>query len=423
MKKLVFFFPQIDKVGGVQVLFYRLIKKFIEAGNYEIIVVDYLDSYLLKRLQGLNFHHFPLDEERKIRLNKDHTLFTSPGKISSLLSFFTFSHNARLFLWEFGPYSFIENQILTSYYRYIGIEKATRISDMMEKKRKIKLARILLAGSRFSGIFFMCGKNYYYNKLFYRIEFEPNYLQIPVEFSGPLLPCTKKPKDETGHFNLFFMSRLELQKSQPLYRLIKNMSDFQKFQKKSRLKLIVIGDGPEKENLIKYSNELEVESNFLGRLEGEQLDQIITEKADLSFSMGTAALEFAKLRVPSVLTEGAMILKGDLKTEKTYKWLFDSNDYNLSSEPSLSSPEKMKKFEEILDEFFQIKDLSDKTFQYVLEKHNFDSVFSKINEQLLNNRLQFNVLIQNGIFDFSFKDNLLKGYLNLKRFVKKKDYH
>jgi hypothetical protein len=212
---LVFFFPEMDKIGGVQILFYRLIKQFILKGDFGIVVVDFIDGFLHKRLIDFEYTFIPVKSQCKINLQKNHILFTTPVKINSLNEFFEFSPESSLFLWEFGPFSFIQNHLFTNTYRKKGIERASKISDLLEHRRKKMMAGFLRDGTKLNGIFFMCGKNFHYNRIFYKIRFQPNYIPIPVILGLNLDPAAEKNKLKRDRVNIFWMSRLENKKYSP----------------------------------------------------------------------------------------------------------------------------------------------------------------------------------------------------------------
>jgi hypothetical protein len=182
--------------------------------------------------------------------------------------------------------------------------------------------------------------------------------------------------------------------------------------------LFIIGDGPELENLKTFSEKFQVDSIFLGRLEGDELNNTIARNADLAFSMGTSALEFAKLGIPTVLTEGALTLKGDLVSDKTYKWLHLSNDYNLSSEPFLSMQKDIMNLNEIISDFKRSDEFGKLAFKYTYEKHGIEKVFTQINKYLAKNELNYSHLISSGLLQYSFFERSVILFFKIKNVLK-----
>ncbi len=70
------------------------------------------------------------------------------------------------------------------------------------------------------------------------------------------------------------------------------------------------------------------------------------EHVDVGFPMGTSALEFSIRGIPSVLTS-AGLPQDDLKQVRAYRWLFDSEGFDITAEEVSMAP-SLRTFEEII---------------------------------------------------------------------------
>ena len=106
--------------------------------------------------------------------------------------------------------------------------------------------------------------------------------------------------------------------------------------KKVVIKVFIIGEGSMKKEVNQFIVQNNINAELVGRIENQNLDQFILSNIDLAFGMGMSALEFAKLGIPTVFTMGMHILNNDASLENNYNWIFNSVDYNVTSDPSLN---------------------------------------------------------------------------------------
>ncbi len=412
-QKIVLFLPKKDNAGGAQFLFLRIAQFLSSHPNISIIIVDFSDGFIFKNASKIIFEKRILEENKKVKIYDDELLFTSAVSIKEIQYYLEVDFNTRILLWELGPYSFIEYLTLISLYRQLGIEKAKKIAKILEYRNRKNIQSFLSNAIRVNGILFMCGKNAFFNKYFFKLNFDPLYAPIPISENQVL----DNPKKEMLHnkISICWMSRLVPIKTRPLYFLIDDIANFSTENSSQKIELLIVGLGHEYEKLEQYCQNKKVPYKMIGRIEGEKLDDFIIKNVDLAFSMGTSALEFAKNKIPSVLTIGGSVFKKDYFSKKKYRWLFDSIDYNLSAEPYISGNQNLKGFDEIVEEINQNKNLiSTKCFEYVQQNHVFEIVGNKILQSTFRSGLKWKDIIESKILEKTFYDTFLESIFSIK---------
>lgn len=413
LQKIVLFLPKKDNAGGAQFLFLRIAQFLASHPNISISIVDYSDGFIFKNANDFVFEKRIIENDKKIKIYKDEILFTSVVSVKEIECFLEMDDNARLLLWELGPFSFIEFMTLISLYRQLGIEKAYKTSMLIEYKRKKKIKQFLEKAVSLNSIVFMCGKNAFFNKYFFDVSFDAFF--VPIAISEKRLPFYPENQSLQNKISICWMSRLVPIKTRPLYYLIDDIAGFIAKKDAINIELLIVGLGSDSDKIKEYCLQKNVPCIMEGRIDGEKLDDFILKNVDLAFSMGTSSLEFAKNKIPSVLTIGGSVFKKDYASEKKYRWLFDTVDYNLSSEPFISGEKNLKNFNEIIDEIMlHRKLLSSKCFNYVQENHFFELVGDKILQSTLRSNLKWKDMVDLKILQITYYDTLLTAILSFK---------
>ncbi|MEX2409937.1 MAG: hypothetical protein WD607_00970, partial [Candidatus Paceibacterota bacterium] len=388
---IVFYSPNVNTPGGSLILFARLAEKLIAEDEYPIKIIDFEHGYIRNFLRNKNYTFITFNKEKKTTLNKNDILICGLADIGQLEDFFIFNPETRLFFWELGPYSLIQrNLILGNYYKKLSLHKAKVISNILEGQRKKRLREFLKKSTFLHGLFFMCGKNVYYNNYFFESDIAPNYLPIPIIIkNNRTQPKTKITSRK--EINIAWLSRLTKGKTRPLFKLINDIEQYQNFDTNFKIRVYIIGDGKECKTIKEYTTEHKTDIVFTGIIEHEKLSDFLQENIDIGIAMGTSALEFASIGIPTVLSVGENTLKDEVYLNQNYKWIFDSEKYNLSSEPYLTKQKSLKSFNDLIFEFLQQKsELSHKTYKYIHGNHDFEIITSKIKEYINLNRFTYN---------------------------------
>jgi hypothetical protein len=416
---IVIFSPQKNIPGGSLILFARIAKILINMNKHLITIIDFEDGYINNFLKDSNYNFIPFENTTNITLNDNDILITSPNHLRLVNDVFHFKNNTRLFFWELGPYSLIQNLILGDLYRKWRLNVAKIVSNILEKKQKQLFNQFIQLATHTNGFFFMCGKNFYYNKNFFKCKIEPKYIPIPVICPDRNSKQNLQKNNKQKVIGIAWLSRLTKAKSIPLYKLISELNTNKIFNQYT-IKLYIIGIGDEKENLEKFTSNLSFEIIFVNRIEHNKLDNFLLKNVDIGFGMGTSILEIAKLGIPSVLTTGEKTLFDDANRVDSYKWLFNTQDYNLSSEPSLSTNKSLLTIEQVFNDFNEIKnELSKMCYLYVFNSHNIETVYKKILLEISLNTFTYEKYMKLNIFQYSVISKILKGYKSLRSELKK----
>lgn len=420
--RIVFFVPRKDKAGGFQILFARLIEKFCEDKSNEILVIDYEDGYISKYFGSYKINILNYDVNKKQELLANDILITSLSFLERANNYFKFHESTRLFFWDLGSLSMIQsNMIMGNFYKKLNLKKAKIISNWLENKRKVRIRDFFYQATDNFGLVFMCGSNFYFNSSFFNTSITPKFLPIPI-VTRAISEKKNWPdprKINNNKINVGWLSRLTKNKTAPLLKLLNDLNQYRTKNGNLKIEIHILGNGTEEENIRKLAEQLGLATIFTGRIERDKVEKYIKKNIDLGFAMGTSALELGKNGIPTVLTTGEKTLNNDDKLKSNYKWLFDSNDYNLSSHPSLSQKENLKSIDAILDEFYyNYIEYGNTCYSYVIKNHNINTIYKKLKEYLNLNTLTYRKFLAIDIYKKDSISNLLIHYNNFKRLFK-----
>lgn len=141
---------------------------------------------------------------------------------------------------------------------------------------------------------FFCDSSHWMAQNTPSLVFEEKYVPISLPRKSVV---AKEDLVEPGIMNLGTLGRLCDDKIHSVTNLLDN---FLKIETSLKKRLYIIGDGPRKSDIDpgRYPG---IEIVFTGTVTGQELDELIAEKVDVLFAMGTSILESAALRVPSVV--------------------------------------------------------------------------------------------------------------------------
>ena len=405
--KLFFFLPKRE-LGGAEVLFIRIITELVKDPSYEITLCDYPDGVLSTKL-GNVVHDVKIYNGHQIQIISGSILVLPLTLLfTKLPEYLSIHESTRLFLWDLGAYGGMEGMMLINLYRKHSFERAIILKNIFERTRAKKISSLLDAGLEKSGLAFMNLKDYYFCSLFYHLQNPARYLQIPINLG---LSEMIHKKDRTC-LNVGWVSRLVNIKIQPLLQLINDLSSISDL----KVKLHIIGYGPEQDNIRNSAISAGIDICFPGKIEFDLLSSYITTNIDIGFSMGTAALEFARHGVPTVLTNGAHTLKKDKNIVKKYKWIFDDLNFNLAAEPSISNFTHLVSINQVFNDLMHnYKELSFRCRQHVELHHNIKIVLSKFTQIIAFNTFTFKDVLERRIYTNTFWDRILLRYVTFRK--------
>lgn len=368
-----FFYPTRN-VGGAQYLFARMAEHLIKHTSYKVVLIDYPDGFIRKKLGDEGYHFIEYTDGKLISIQEPLLLVLSLSFLSTIEQRLVLQEATNLFFWDLHPYALVEQLALSGIYKAMGPIMACRFCSLIERTRTRKLRDFVERASATSGIAFMAERNKSYNQKLFGFSTPTPYLPIPinteVNFSNQQVsPITTKLNTI---IHIGWLSRLDSWKTKVLFRLLDDAHTYEKQYGSGTIQVHVIGDGPASERVKQKCAGRNVV--LAGKLEGDALTKYVIRNLHVGFAMGTSALEFAARGIPTVLVpEG--LTHDNLEHKKIYRWLFDSQGYNLTSDET-QRPDSLYTFADIIRivQTDQIVELSGRCYEYAVINHDIRSV-------------------------------------------------
>lgn len=364
-KNLYFFFPYRG-VGGVPVLFLRLANHLSNINLYNISLIDYTDGYMAKNYDKSKDVELVKYETNEMINFKDNDIVVFQSMpLWGMPSNLNFSKKTKLIYWNLHPYNmfgyasgiskyfknrFIQNIVTIGfrYFIYFYDKKAVQIFN--DKK----------------SIYFMDSENYIKTKELLDIEISnPLYLPLVIDDIDNI-----KQNYIPNHdiLNCIWIGRIGDFK---VYILLYTLQQLNKIAKNYRKSIVfnIVGTGEYLDYLHKQTNSLtHIEIKYIDYIAPQDLKEFLTD-IDIGFAMGTAALDFAKYGLPTVLLDFAY---EEITQDYKFDWLFNTQDFTLGRQiTDILCAKNNTSLENIIvsleDNYPKV---SQKSFEYI--KNNFD---------------------------------------------------
>ncbi|MDP4185521.1 MAG: hypothetical protein Q8862_10215 [Bacteroidota bacterium] len=299
--------------GGAQTIQVLLFKSLTQRGE-KCKLFDVKDGsvHLTFLETNIPFEFIEIDKPRSKKdyskfLQDDDLLIVFDTNLFNNLLYFSNS-NCKILVWEiFYPWvdHFIPNL-------YLPIKWYTRQQEEL-------ILREIVRNNAFFFIDYM-GKEATERRLKISIS-DDYYLPIPIEM--PLGDNLKKAPD--SNVSISYVGRSVNWKINPFIHILR---DFKKIKSPDLVKYIVVCDDTslfkaELEKKFDAYNDIPIQ--FFEKLTLEQLNHVL-EKSDLHFAMGAAALDGAKLGIPTILIDASY---SDFPEDYKYRWVFETEKLNL----------------------------------------------------------------------------------------------
>lgn len=404
--RLVVFYPSRG-IGGAQLLFSR-ISESLAKKEMDLVVVDFGEAYISKYLadRGVAFTHARLEEGEKFNCDAEDFLLLSLSMIFSFEDRLSLQPSTRIAFWDLHPYNLMENTAFSFFYKRSPLGIASRLFKIVEVDAVAKIGKAIDFLTGKSALYFMCQKNYVFNKSFFGCNAEPNFLPIPIPSIGvgPSMLDQKSVESAAsspspagnagGVLNVGWISRLDVDKV-PILNLL--LSDIDLFAAERRVKVIVhvIGEGSASDMIFRT---LHAELRMTGRLEQDVLSNYVSNNIDIGFSMGTSVLEFATRKKPAVMVPGPTLHSYFKSKEARYVWLHKAISFDVAVEEYYDATLR-NTFAEII-ELYQsdAETLSAACKEYVTRTHDLESVVSSLRKNIENASFQYGDYAKNKIF-------------------------
>lgn len=364
-KNLYFFFPYRG-VGGVPVLFLRLANYLSFIDLYNIFIIDYEDGYMAtnySRAKNIQLVEYNTNTNIEFRDN-DIVVFQSMP-LWVMPSNLVFSNNTKLIYWTLHPYNifgyassikkifknmFLQNILIWIFRYFIYFYDREAIQKFNEKK----------------SIFFMDEENFEQTKNLLDISLEDaKYLPLVID-DIENIKIGYKPDNKI--LNCIWVGRIGDFKVHILFYTLKKLNDIVKTTGEN-INFYIVGTGEYLEYLQEQAKILkDLKVIYIDYIDPKELKETIIDM-DIGFAMGTAALDFAKFGLPTVLLDFSY---EEIEINYKFDWLYNSKNYTLGKaiDKNLCDHDN-KSLETILESLESNYDtISMKTYRYV--KNNFD---------------------------------------------------
>ncbi|GAA0691764.1 hypothetical protein GCM10009104_18390 [Marinobacterium maritimum] len=376
--RVVFLYPSL-KVGGVELLFYRLAKKLINKG-VKVAVVDYKNGFLIQELKNDKYVFDELIYEKsKVKLGHEDILLCPLSLITFFEKYVSPCQSTKICFWDLHPFNLIENTIFSLFYKRnpdLFLKRVLRIFDFFRVEH---LKKICTNASHANSLFFMCGSNFNYNNNFFKFSFDPDFLPITIPFfESENKRLFKKVRVDAEGLNIGWLGRLDNDKINMLNNLLRDVDDYAKYSSK-KIVFFVIGDGDSSSNVMEPCNFRIV---FLGKVDDKDIDRICLENIDFGFAVGTSAFEFAARGVPTAVLDGRYMR--NLGNNGIYLPVNSLMNYDVSLDHNIYE-KKLYSFAEIIERLDEDYDYaSNVSRDHVYENHSTNVQFLNFVERLYN---------------------------------------
>lgn len=274
-KKVIFYFPWKEVSGGPFFLS-KLANDLAEIGSYDVYYVEYkeglTDDLLSKKVN-------------KVEYNKENFIFPFNEEIILITPIY----------WAYKiPKLNKKSKILFINWHYCCIPELKSRSHWSKATMNYFLKNLQRTyATAFLDYTHCLAQN---TK---KIKFEENF--IPITLNDKNCEVSADFVD-VNNINIGILGRLSMDKIYSCLNLINNIKSYKTNKK---INIHIIGDGVYKEVFEEECNKIILPKNIhivkYGRIVGENLKNLLVNKIDILFAMGTSVLEGAVLKLPSVI--------------------------------------------------------------------------------------------------------------------------
>lgn len=388
-------FPNITTImGGVESLLLKIIPEIVRDNEFQVRIYDYNCGLIYNKIKerNLDVEYIMLDGHDKKIPNKGNETFLLFGAYFLFYAPYLSNHNnVKILSWDvlyemwdsFGkikgvPIPFLKDKI-------IDLMNDTNFFIFMEKTSLIKLKK---------------------TKLHSEEMLKNNIVPVPISLKENSYTYKKNNLIKIG-----YIGRAVGWKIYPVKKLVQDLS-----QINGEFELnIYTNDSKNFEEALSYNSNITIKYHI--GFVGDNLNEHIRQHIDLGYSMGTSALEFAKIGIPTVLAD---FYYSDFPTDYKYRWLKDTEVGNLGlkvdSELYNQTMDRRKSFKEILVEFRRTPILlSNQSYDYVMQNHDINKVKKSLYQAIRNTQLRSNVFLNFFYKCLAFRSYFKRVYINKNR--------
>ncbi len=358
MKDVAFCYPS-RVAGGAEFLFVKCAKYLASTNHYRISYIDYDDGFGYKLLsKETGIEHVSYSKGKKVNL-KDNTIVITPlSELPLLEQHFESPQAVKYLIWSINPYNLVS---------YINLHR--HIFFTINEKRRARIGERLKELSEKGVIRYMDYNNYYWSSSVFKFSLSEKYY-LPISVDDFTIPEILSHTVRERNLSFLWLGRLDVDKYNTVLTLI---NELDAISDKYDIKLYIVGTG-NKEGVIKNRcKKSNIAVEFVGKLFGDELKNLIVNKIDIGYAMGTSALDIAKLRKPTIV-EGVLDYPYKAKELKDFVLLSEIENYDVVS-PGYYKKDSNRCFGELVDQILNNYDeCALSCAKYVYNNHTMTSV-------------------------------------------------
>lgn len=340
-KSICFWFPSYG-VGGGALALYRFAIYLRKNTSFPISYVNYEDGCLSEMLRSMGIAVIPYYEADRAVAIKEKTVVITNSTRAIMLQRMNSDNKLLFWHWETAPCAwelvFLQNET-QKYFRLCHEKHAMVFHDWSSWD----------ALSQDAGFEF--------EKIYLPLCLEPQQVAV----GGKLI------SEEEMH--LVWLGRLVPDKMYSLLYLVNHYAQYATSRKKV---LHIIGDGRSRNEIEAYCKRFrsKITFDFRGTVTGDELNEFLTENADVLFAMGTSVLNGAALKIPAAVV---MLDTVQIKSDEFF-WLFASKEHccGVMTSQAKRFGVTYSHFRDMMDDIFEYgmkAEYGEQCFRYYMENH------------------------------------------------------
>jgi hypothetical protein len=348
---LITFFNKNKGIGGGENLIINLAEYFYSQLNITVKIICYKDSYIYNRLSDLKISFVFIDmlqENFDADLtSKDVIIKTDPENINWFKN-----STARMVYWEILP---------------------TVLANTINPSKKIFFKQLLFNYVlKNKGLFFMDINGV--EELQSRGYKIVDYQLLPIPAFIPITYNTRKRNDNSD-ITITYLGRAENWKIFPFKKVLDDLGNLDQLTFKV---VIFCNDEAPYKKIIKdtYKN---ISISYFVNKYGKELEELLDEKSDCHFAMGTSAIDSAKMGIPTVLLDYS---NNTFPEDYKYQFIFEAKGFSLgNSVEKAGYKDYQKSITDICDCILsaeKYKEISKKCYDYVNDYHNIKTIATDV---------------------------------------------
>lgn len=356
MRPLVFYFPY-PEVGGVSVLFLRLAERLKKVTS--VTLVDLPEGYMARNCpSGVRI----LGVDDLSLIDPNGILVTQSCPPWRLTRLDTAPRSLRVFFWNLHPDN-IGAELISARTGHWLARFLKPISPLLSLARKRRLRRFLAVALEHQAIAFMDAMNAERTAVSLAAQFSPVYLPICTGDSVGV-----KRHQARNVIDCVWLGRIEGFKTPVLLHTMDRLDAIDNL----RVRLTIIGDGADMQLVRNAASELRrLECILAGSLPLSEVDSVLPQY-DITFAMGTSALEAAKLGIPTFCLDYSY---GHISGLLRFRLIDKVRGFNLAEEITSQHLECASTLESQLNAIMQNPErIGKRCFDYWNHHHSPDKV-------------------------------------------------